>query len=170
MRHKPLFVALIGLMLAASAHAQWKWRDAQGKVQYSDRPPPSGTPEKDILQKPLSATRSITVVPVGAAASAAEAAAAAKPVASAPTRAELEAAARQKQEQDREASKQKEEERRANEQRRENCARAQEHLRGLQNGQRITRVNERGERVYMDDAQRQAEVERTRTLITSDCR
>lgn len=169
MHCKPLFALLLGLALAASAQAQWKWKDAKGNVQYSDMPPPAGTPEKDILQRPAVAVRPITVVPAGQAASAA-AAPAAKPAASAPTKAEQEAAARQKQEQDREATKQKEEERRAAEARRENCGRAQASLRDLQSGIRITRTNEKGERIFMDDAQRQAEIERMRGIITSECR
>lgn len=71
MRHKPLFVALIGLTLAASAQAQWKWRDAKGNVQYSDMPPPAGVADKDILQRPNAPARpTIIVGPVGQAASA----------------------------------------------------------------------------------------------------
>lgn len=170
MHCKPFFVALIGLVLAASAQAQWKWKDAKGNVQYSDRPPPSGTPDKDILQRPANAVRVISVVPAGVAASAPASAPAARPAASAPTKAEQEASARQKQDQDKEAAKQKEEERRLAETRRENCSRAQAQLRDLQSGIRITRTNEAGERVFMDDAQRQAEVERTRSLVTNECK
>ncbi|MFG6439485.1 DUF4124 domain-containing protein [Roseateles sp. LKC17W] len=168
MHHKLLIAALIAIGLAAPAQAQWKWRDAQGKVQYSDRPPPSGTPEKDVLQRPANATRTITVVPVGQATAAA--ASAPRVAASAPSKAEQEAAARDKQEQDREAAKQKEAEHRQAELRRQNCGRAQANLRELQSGIRITRTNEQGERVFMDDAQRLAEVERARGLITSECR
>jgi hypothetical protein len=168
MRFKPLLVALIGLVLAASAQAQWKWKDARGNVQYSDLPPPPGVPEKDILQRPASAVRqNIVVSPIGYAASAASAP---KPAASGPTKAELDAAARQKQDQDAQATKQKEEERRAAEQRRENCARAQSNLRDLQGGQRLTRTNDKGERVFMEEGQIAAEVARARDLITSECR
>jgi hypothetical protein len=125
-------------------------------------------PEKDILQRPAAATRNIVVVPAGQPASAA--ASAPRPAASAPTKAEQEAAARQKQDQEREAVKQREEERRVAAQRRENCARAQAALRDLQSGIRITRTNERGERVFMDDAQRQAEVNRAQQVIANECR
>ncbi|MFX8195565.1 DUF4124 domain-containing protein, partial [Acinetobacter baumannii] len=52
MHCKPLLIVIVGLLLAASAQAQWKWRDAKGNVQYSDMPPPPGTPEKDILLRP----------------------------------------------------------------------------------------------------------------------
>jgi hypothetical protein len=172
MRLKPLLITLIGLVLAASAQAQWKWRDAKGNVQYSDRPPPPGTLDKDILQRPAAASRNVVVVPVtpvGQAASAASAPAP-RPAASAPTKAEQEAAARQKQEQDRDAAKQKEEERRLAAQRRENCSRAQAGLRDLQSGTRITRTNEKGERVFMDEAQIAAEVARARDVVSSECR
>ncbi|MEO6280659.1 DUF4124 domain-containing protein [Roseateles sp.] len=169
MRQKPLLIALIGLVLAASAHAQWKWKDAKGNVQYSDRPPPAGTPDKDILARPATAAaRAITVTQADAPAS--TPASAPRPGASAPTRAEQDAAARQKQDQARENAKQKEEERRVAEQRRENCSRAQAQLRDLQSGIRITRTNEAGERVFMDDVQRQAEAERARGLVTSECK
>ena len=168
MSRKPLFIAAIALVLAASAQAQWKWRDAKGNVQYSDLPPPQGTPEKDILQRPPGQTRpTIVVSPAGAAASAASTPA---PAASAPSKAEQEAAARARKEQDSQAAKQKEDERRLAEQRRDNCSRAQANLRELRNGSRLTRTNEKGERVYMDEAQIAAEVNRTRDIITSECR
>ncbi len=167
MDHKPFFIALLGLVLAASAQAQWKWKDAKGHLQYSDRPPPAGTPDKDILQRPPGAV--ITVVPLGQAASPASAPAPAQ-AASAPTKADQEAAARRKQEQERDAAKQKEEARRVAEQRRENCGRAQSNLRELQSGARVSRTNEAGERTFMDDAQRQAEIDRVRSTMNSECR
>lgn len=167
MQAKPLFIALVGLVAALSAHAQWKWRDAKGNTQYSDMPPPPGTPEKDILQRPPGTRPTIVVAPPGGAASAP---ASAKPAASGPTKAEQEAAAREKNDQDSKAAKQKEEERRIAAQRRENCGRAQANLRELQSGTRITRTNEKGERVFMDEGQIAAEVARARDAITSECR
>ncbi|MBI3350378.1 MAG: DUF4124 domain-containing protein [Burkholderiales bacterium] len=168
MRHKPLVFALILIALAGTAQAQWKWRDAKGNVQYSDLPPPLGTPDKDILQRPPAPARpTIIVAPPGVPASAATAQ---RPAASGPTKAEQDAAARQKQEQDKDTAKQKEEERRMAEQRRENCARAQANLRDLQSGTRLTRTNDKGERVFMEQAQIAAETSRARDLITSECR
>ena len=168
MRHKPLLFVMIGLVLAVSAQAQWKWRDAKGNVQYSDMPPPQGTPDKDVLQRPPAAARpTILVAPAGAQASAASAPAA---KASAPSKAETEAAARQKREQDGELAKQKEEARKIAEQRRDNCLRAQGNLRDLQSGQRLTRTNEKGERIFMEEGQIAAEVNRARDIITSECR
>ncbi len=168
MRHKTLLSALIGLVMAASAQAQWKWRDAKGNIQYSDTPPPLSTPDKDILQRPPAPVRpTIVVAPPGSQASAAPAPAS---TASTPSKADLEAAARQKKEQEGEAARQKEEARKFAEQRRENCARAQANLRDLQSGQRLTRTNDNGERVFMNEAQIAYEVGRARDLITSECR
>ena len=89
---RPLGVmcALALMALTSIAHAQWKWRDADGRTQYSDRPPPPSVAEKDILQRPASAARTITVVPAGQAAS--SPASAPKAAASAPSKAEQEAA------------------------------------------------------------------------------
>lgn len=167
MPSKAFFVAMLCLLSVGAAEAQWKWRDAKGNVQYSDMPPPPGTPDKDVMQRPYAAKPTIVVGPQGQPASAASAP---SPAASAPTRAELEAATRQKKEQDSEAAKRKEEERRVAEQRRENCVRAQANLRELQNGQRLTRTNDKGERIYMDQVQIAGEVNRTRDIITSECR
>lgn len=157
------------LLLAAPAHAQWKWRDASGKLQYSDLPPPAGTPDKEILQRPAPPARlTVSVVPPASAASAA----AQRPAAPA-SQADVDAA-RQKREQEQEVArireKAKQDEARVAEQRRDNCQRAQAGLRNLQSGTRLTRTNEKGERVFMDEAQVAAETQRARQVIASECR
>ena len=38
--------------LPLPAEAQWKWNDKGGHIQYSDLPPPAGTPDQDILSRP----------------------------------------------------------------------------------------------------------------------
>jgi membrane protease subunit (stomatin/prohibitin family) len=91
------------------------------------------------------------VAPPGSAASAAARSAR---VASGPSKAEQEAAAREQQQQKQQAARQKEEEQRLAAQRRDNCARAQASMRDLQSGIRLTRTNEQGERVFLDDSQR----------------
>lgn len=40
---------LLGIAVAGSAHAQWKWRDAAGQINYSDQPPPSSVPASSII-------------------------------------------------------------------------------------------------------------------------
>ena len=54
-------LALAGLSSALpAAAAEWKWRDAAGRIVYSDRPPPASVPDKAILQRP----RGLTAEPV----------------------------------------------------------------------------------------------------------
>ena len=67
------------------------------------------------------------------------------------------------------AQKKAEEERQAKI-RAENCARAQSYQRSLNDGIRIARVGENGEREILDDAARAAEQRRTQELIKSNCR
>ena len=159
-----LLIALC-LPLAVAAQGQWKWRDAQGRIQFSDRPPPQGTPEKDILARPANAPKPVQVVPYGQPASAPPAA----PAASTP---QERAAANDK------ARKASESEAKIMAQ--GNSARprlVQTTARTPGNSSlrwnpawRVVMVNERGERVIIDDAQRNQELAKVRAVIAADCR
>ena len=46
------------LIVANLGHAQFVWVDAKGVKQFSDRPPPPGTPQKNILKARNMATAS----------------------------------------------------------------------------------------------------------------
>ena len=68
-------VALAAATLATPAEAQWRWRDASGRVTASDRPPPKEIPDKDILSRPSTPPqRRAAAVPADAASAAAPAA------------------------------------------------------------------------------------------------
>ena len=82
--------------------------------------------------------------------------------------AELDARIR-KAEQEQKAKAKAEEERVAAS-RAENCQRARQQLAALESGMRVARMNDKGEREYLDDAQRASEVQRARQLIASECR
>ncbi|HEY0884944.1 MAG TPA: DUF4124 domain-containing protein, partial [Ramlibacter sp.] len=51
----------------------------------------------------------------------------------------------------------------------DNCTRAKRSKASFDSGVRITRMNDKGEREVLDDAQRAAEVKRLETLIARDC-
>ncbi|WP_197046816.1 DUF4124 domain-containing protein [Paucibacter sp. KBW04] len=162
-------VLLLGAALPASA--QWKWRDPAGKLQFSDLPPPNGTPEKDILQRPANARRApIVIQPYGQAAASEAPASAASAGRSAPSKEELARQARDKQREKDAQAQQKEEERRIAEQRRANCQSAQDNQRLLESGVRIRRANAQGEPEVLDDKQREAELQRARAVVSSECR
>lgn len=155
-----LLAALVGIALVSPASAQWKWRDAKGQVQYSDLPPPPGTPDKNILQRPNAGT--LRPAP------AAEPAASAPPLAPKGVEPELEARRRKLEEE--EAAKKKAEEQRIAAALADNCQRARTQLRTLESGMRIARTNEKGEREYLDEKQIAAEQKRAREVIASDCK
>jgi len=156
--------ALLGATLSLPAAAQWKWRDKSGQIQYSDLPPPPGVAEKDILQRPNSAAQRRAARVVSEPASAASAA----PAAPKMVEPELEAK-RRKAEQEQAAKKKAEDEKLALA-RAENCTRAKGHLRTLEDGVRIARTNEKGEREILDDKARADETRRTREIIAADCK
>ena len=164
-RNIVVLAACLGMSFSLPAAAQWKWRDKAGQTQYSDLPPPPGVPEADILQRPASTTSSRRPTPAAPPASAASAAPLAAPRASDP---ELEA--RRKKVEQEVADKKKAEEAKLTVTRADNCARAKEQMRTLDSGQRMARVNAKGEREVLDDAARAAEAQRTRNVMASECK
>jgi hypothetical protein len=156
-------IFLLGATLSPAAHAQWKWRDGRGQVTVSDTPPPPGVTDKDILQRPSAAVH--RAVP---AASAPQAAASVASAPLSPLETEVEARKR-KAEQEQKAKEKAVEEAQAAA-RTENCGRAKSQLRALDEGLRMARVNEKGEREILDDKGRAAESQRARAIIASDCK
>jgi hypothetical protein len=161
-----LLVVAVALLSALPAEAQWRWRDANGRVTASDMPPPRDIPEKDILQRPSNVARAAATA--ATAANAAASAASAAPTASAPADKDLQA--RKKAAEQEQQAKAKAEEQRNAAIRADNCARARSHLSTLESGQRLARVNDKGEREVLDDKARAEEVRRARDVIASDCR
>ena len=77
--------------------------------------------------------------------------------------------AKAKQAEAAEAAKRKAEEDRMAGVRTENCRRANEAKASLNSGMRIAKVNEKGERIVLDNTARAAEVKRADDIIASDC-
>lgn len=150
------------LSLAPAAQAQWKWRDADGRVQYSDRPPPGHVAEKDILARPSSSALRAMSAPAAAASTPASSPASA----AASAKSASDAAKAEKAEKERKAADDK---RRA-EINAENCRHAQEQLRMLDSGVRVSQVNDKGERVALDDAAKQAQIKQAQTVISVSCK
>lgn len=159
----------LGMALAMPAAAQWKWKDKQGKTLYSDLPPPPGTADQDILQRPAGSGsgRAGAVAPV-APASAASAVPTVAPLAPRATEPELES--RRKKAEQEIADKKKADDAKVAAARAENCARAKTYQRSLDSGIRIARTSASGEREILDDAGRAAEVKRTNDVIASECK
>lgn len=151
----------------ALASGQWKWRDASGSIQYSDRPPPQGTPESAILAKPRASTARIVVKPVEAASAPVAGNRAAAPAAKA-SESELDAKRRKNEEE--EKAKLQAEEAQLAKQRAENCQRAKTYERTLNEGIRISRTNAKGEREILDDKGRAEEMQHVQDAIRANCK
>lgn len=156
-----LRLLVFGLMLAFAAVASaqlYRWVDKDGKVRYSDTLPPGV--KATTLKSP----------PGTSAPSPAADDAAAKDAKKGPlTPAEQEADFRKRQ-MDAQKAREKEDQASRNAQaKQDNCARAQETLAGLESGQRIARTNASGERYYVDDDQRAAEIAKARQSVSSWC-
>lgn len=165
MRHAPILALSLLLALAAgNAQAQWKWRDAGGRVTASDLPPPATVPERDILARPSDSRRAAPP----ASNAAASAVIGAKAVAKESTDPELEA--RRKRAAGEQATAQRQLEERNAAAQAENCSRARAHLNVLGDGRRIARTNAQGEVEVMDDKSRAEEAQRARAIIASDCK
>jgi hypothetical protein len=165
--HAKLAIGLLcaALFSALPAHAQWKWKDASGQVHISDRPPPADVPDTSIIQRPATPTAR-RAVPAAANASVA----ASGPTAASKPRVDAELDARIRKAEQEQKAKAKAEEERVAASRAENCQRARQQLAALESGMRVARMNDKGEREYLDDAQRASEVQRARQLIASECR
>ncbi len=144
---------LFFLMLAsASAFAELsKWVDADGKVHYSDQPPPPNVKAKTLRVSSEPAVPAI-------------APAAPKTVA------EQEAEFRKAQQMKKEAADKAAREQAKAEAEKANCVAAQQNLRTLQEGVRMVEVDAKGERLYLDDEQRRQRIEKAMQNVNTYCK
>jgi len=168
---------ILGFALTAAlvAHAQYQWVDKDGRRVFSDRPPPADVPAKNVLTQPKGARAPQATAAVGPSASASEpasaaGAAAARPAASAAAGVDKALEEKKKQNEAAEAARKKAEEDRLAAARAENCKRARSAKATLESGMRMARVNDKGEREVLDDAQRATELQRVNAIIASDCK
>jgi len=130
------FIAALVLVIVSSPLAwgqAYKWRDADGRIQYADTPPPPGAKDVQQLRKPPSG-----------------------PTSNSPSKsiAEQDAAFRkrliEKQETEAKQTKAAEEAK----VRARNCEQAKGQVAALDAGGRMVKLNAQGERIALDDAER----------------
>lgn len=177
--HKLLLLA-VACTWAVGAAAQWQWIDKDGRKVFSDRPPPQEIPEKSILKQPGGASRAALPAPAALATESAPAnasegstaaASAPKPAASSPGAGKDKALEEKKaQAEAAEAAKKKAEEEKLAKAKAENCNRARLARAAFDSGRPITQSNAQGERIFLDEAGRAAEVKRIDGVIASDCK
>lgn len=149
MRHFPsmtLLLAVLAVSGAASAEI-YRWVDANGRVQYSDQPPPGVKADK-VTSSPAS----------GAAGGAAK------------SSQDQEQESRKRKTQEEEKSKKQAKADEAARLQEKNCAQAKANLALFERGGRITRMNEKGEATLLSDAEIAAGAAEARRAIAEWCK
>lgn len=134
---------------AASAQV-YTWRDASGKIHYSDTPPPGVD-----ARKMRAGAQTGSTSPSGA-----------------PARsvAEQDMEFRKRQTEADKARAKAEQERSDAEDSKRNCEDAKKQLNALESGQRMGRLNEAGEQIPLDDEMRAQEIDKARKSVQSWCK
>lgn len=154
MRQLLTIVSILMLTTAAQAGVT-RWVDADGKVHYSDQPPPStAKSQKNLDLKSSPALPQATPDSKGGEKSLAEK--------------DLESRKRRVQAEETAAKQAKEQEEAKN--RKANCERARNQLQALQEGQRISRFDEKGERIFLEDKDRALAIDEAKKSADSWCK
>ncbi len=127
----------------------YSWKDADGKIQYSDQPPPGKT-----VSRKLAAPSAPTVAPETLRQNSAE----------------REMESRKKQKEAKESAAKAEKDRGDAEERRVNCEKAKGSLQALESGQTRFTANAQGERVALEGAVREAELASARKAVDGWCK
>ena len=147
---KPFVLGLTGLLAATTLYAQvYEWKDESGKTNYSDKPPVGQMRQQRVI---------IAAPPVGVG----------NPTQKTTADRELEFRKRQKEAQ--KNAEKSEKEQVASAEMKENCSIARRQLQTLESGERIELRDDKGERYYLDDAQREQQIVRTRQAVQSLCK
>lgn len=145
-------------LLAMPAVGQvYKWTDAQGKVHYSDQPPPE-------VKQP------VTVKPRSPAAPTEAPDAPGTPASAPKSYVEKDAEFNQRRVQAAEKAAMEKKAAKEAEEKKKNCELAKVQLARAQSGERITRYNEKGEIVYLSDSEVAQEAARTKQVADSWCK
>jgi hypothetical protein len=162
-------MVFIAAVLSTSANAQWKWKDENGHITVSDQPPPKTIPLKNILQAPRDRQTALDSGQTNPLAAKAAVGPDAKNEEAPKSYADKELEFKKRQKETADATRKQEEESNKAKAQQERCNTLRGNLAGLESGIRIARSNAKGEREFLDDAQRQAEIERSRKEI-ADCK
>ena len=148
-----LALCCVGTGTLVHAQTGWQWLDGSGRKVFSDLPPPSSVPDRNILLRPSAdAPASPALAPPLEPAPKPGSPPALMPEDAAMIKA-LEAIKK-----------------RDDQIRRDNCRNARSRLATLNSGLILYTVNERGEPVVMDEAMRAAEIRRMQSAEQEHCR
>ena len=165
----PWILCVLLLALPTLSHAEiYKWKDKNGTTRYSDTPPPSNIKQEAIgNKKALKPSVTAPAVPVAAqkAPAGSDAAKDSPPV---PGSADEEAALKRQSNAEAEKNNKLEKERQ-DAAKAENCKAAKSNLASYEQGGRVYKMNEKGERIYLDENDFKAGREKATQEISENC-
>ena len=174
MKSLSLLLALLALSAGSTLNQAevYKWKDKDGTIKYSDTPPPSNIKQQAIDGKrklgtptgkqPLAPVETTVAVPSAIVPSDSKARAE-------PSISPEEAAAKKRQE-NAEAEKLNKKEKEADSKRKaENCSAAKANMQSYTQGGRVYKMNEKGEREYLDESGFKAGRAKAQQEINENC-
>lgn len=150
---KVFLLILFTLFSSSSFAALNKWVDANGKVHYSDSPPPANVKAEVLRTSPAA----------NSPANAGSAPAAPKTIA------EREAELRKAQQEKKKAAEKAAQEQARADEKKTNCTMAQRNLQILQNSARMSDIDAKGERYFISDEQRQQRIAQAQQDVDNWC-
>ena len=142
-----LVVCAIAAAPVASAQQMYKWKDEKGVTHFSENPPPDGSKADKIEVKPVGGERPAVPPPDSW------------------RNKELESKQQKAKTEGVDAIAKKREE----DQRAQKCQAYKREMDSLTSGVRLFQLNDKGERVFMEDKERQDRIEEAKKAIRENC-
>ena len=147
MKHFVLITAVCLATTAAYAEI-YQWKDASGKTVISDKPPMGATQQQKTFASESPASS----------------------VSAPKTTADKDMEFRKRQKEAQDNAEKASKEQAAATANKENCDNARRYLRSLESGERISQTDDKGERYYLDDTQREQEAAKVRHVLETQCK
>lgn len=147
MRRIALLAAALCIALPSGAQI-YQWKDQNGKTVISDKPPVGPATQQRQIDSGSSANGGRTQ----------------------PSAADREMEFRKRQKEAQESAEKARKAETETSEKNDNCQRAQRQLQMLESGERIAMRDDKGERYYMEDAQREQEKAKARQFIEAQCK
>ena len=146
---KRLALSVAALLATTAVSAQiYQWKDENGKTIISDKAPVGNVRQQKKIEPEAPATSTSPQK----------------------TAADKDLEFRKRQKEAQESSEKATKEKMASSDKKENCDNARRHQQVLESGERIALRDDKGERYFMDDKQREQEIAKTREVVQSSCK
>jgi len=146
---KRLALTVAALLAATAVSAQiYQWKDENGKTIISDKAPLGNVRQQKKIDSDAPAASTSPQK----------------------TAADKDLEFRKRQKEAQESSEKARKEQTTSTDKKENCDSARRHLQVLESGERISLRDDKGERYFMEDKQREQEVTKTREMVQSSCK